>query len=98
MLALYVIGVGFALMYRKRYPKAAWLALGGLGALVLDQAIGFWMHFFVDLEPSAQDVRAVARTLATIIWIRYGLSLVGSALLISAVFAGRNATKVPADA
>ena len=97
LVAIYLVGLFYAVTQRKHYPKAAWLAVAGLGALTLTQFLILGMQFLP--EPTAdQDIRTAARRVATIGWVSYALYLSGSALLIWAVFAGRRATTARADA
>src|SRR4249920_1657532 len=82
ILAVYVIGLGYAFIRRRRHPKAAWLAFGGLGALAVQQLLAFWMQFFAKLEPTAdQDIHAVAAKLHALGWFTYALLVVGTILL-----------------
>jgi hypothetical protein len=98
MFAVYVVGLGYAIIRRRRYPRAARLALWGLGALAAQQLLAFWMQFFAKLEPTAdQDIHAVAIKLQVLGWSTYALSVVGTILLISAVFAGRRDANALAD-
>jgi hydrogenase/urease accessory protein HupE len=99
VIAIYFIGLGYALIVRRRYPNAAWLAIAGLGALTLQQLIALWVQFFAKLEPLAgQDVHAIASMLSVLVWGGYILSLLGSGLLIAAVFVGRSTKSGGGDA
>ena len=96
-LVLYAVGILFALSIRRRHPLPSGLALAGLAlklvASLAQTGVGDYLtRASVDhgWDPSALSARMSALALASGF-----LHLVGLALIVAAVFAGRGIT--PAD-
>jgi hypothetical protein len=86
-------GTVYAWLHRRQYPLAAGLATGGMIALLVAQALSVWTVIASSHPEARGDLQAHAQWVASITMTRQAFVIVGTVLLVVAVFSDRRGSR-----
>lgn len=92
--AVYVTGLVVALARANAHPTASRLAASGFIALILGSLIGIYGSYLT-MQPNRPPISELAQILAVTGLLGAGLGLVGTVLIVMALFADRNPAPQP---